>query len=161
MNKTYVTLLVLVLVVGGAFVLWRGKTLEAPAVEDEADMGGASGTVEEGSPQPVPQKQPFSTGLSTGVKVGAVKEFTITSTNFAFNPKDITVQKGDRVRINFKNTDGYHNLVIDEFNVATKTLNEGGSDTVEFVANKIGSFVYYCSVGNHRTMGMWGRLNVE
>ena len=80
---------------------------------------------------------------------------------FWFDPKNITVQKGDTVKIIFTNTEGTHDLVIDEFNVATKKTNAGESDTVQFVADKMGTFEYYCSVGNHRQMGMVGKLIVK
>ena len=73
----------------------------------------------------------------------------------------MTVKKGDRVRITFKNSGGTHDFIIDEFNVATKRLNGGEQDAVEFTADKTGSFEYYCSVGSHRAMGMKGTLVVE
>ncbi|MFZ2682303.1 MAG: cupredoxin domain-containing protein [Patescibacteria group bacterium] len=91
---------------------------------------------------------------------GAVKEFTITGGNFAFTPDVMTVKKGDTVRITFKNDDGFHDLVIDEFAVATKQIQAGASEVVEFVADKAGTFEYYCSVGKHREMGMKGVLTV-
>jgi len=65
------------------------------------------------------------------------------------------------VKINIKNTDGTHDFVLDEFNVATKTIANGAEESVEFVADKVGSFEYYCSIGTHRAMGMWGTLKVE
>jgi hypothetical protein len=37
----------------------------------------------------------------------------------------------------------------------------GASDVVEFTADKAGTFEYYCSVGNHRAMGMKGTLTVK
>lgn len=90
-----------------------------------------------------------------------VKTITVTGQNFSFLPATITVQKGDRVRIIFKNSGGFHDFKIDEFNVATKQIRDGAEETIEFTADKIGSFEYYCSVGNHRAMGMKGTLIVE
>jgi len=57
--------------------------------------------------------------------------------------------------------EGTHDFVIDEFNVATKMTKTGETDTVEFIADKAGVFEYYCSVGEHRKMGMVGTLTVE
>lgn len=91
----------------------------------------------------------------------AVKEFTVTGSNFSFDPKTITVKKGDRVKVTFKNKDGFHDFVIDEFNVATKQIQGGQQEVVEFVADQAGSFEYYCSVGQHRANGMFGSLVVE
>ena len=90
-----------------------------------------------------------------------VKEFTITGSNFSFSDEEIRVNEGDTVRVTFVNSEGTHDWKLDEFGAATKVLNGGGQDTVEFVANKKGSFEYYCSVGTHRQMGMKGTLIVE
>lgn len=90
-----------------------------------------------------------------------VKEFTITGSNFAYAPNSIKVKKGDKVRIIFKNADGFHDLKIDELNVSTAKIQGGAQETIEFTADKVGSFEYYCSVGSHRQMGMKGTLVVE
>ena len=89
------------------------------------------------------------------------KEFTITGQNYSFSPSTITVKKGDTVKITFKNSGGLHDLRIDEFNLATKEINGGQQDVAIFTADKTGAFEYYCSVGNHRAMGMKGMLKVE
>jgi plastocyanin len=102
-----------------------------------------------------------ATGDQTGAvpAEGTVKEFTVDGKNFAFSPALVTVKKGDTVRIKFVNSQGFHDFVIDEFKVATPQIKEGEA-VVEFVADKAGSFEYYCSVGSHRAMGMKGTLTV-
>ena len=91
-----------------------------------------------------------------------VKEFTVIGSNFAFTPETIEVSKGDTVKITFQNAVGFHDLKLDEFTgAATKQLKVGESETIEFVADKVGDFEYYCSVGNHRAMGMKGTLTVN
>lgn len=103
-----------------------------------------------------------TTPATTGsVAQGTVKEFTVDGTNFKFMPAEIKVKKGDTVRILFKNTQGFHDLVIDEFEVKTNQIQAGDEEEVEFVADKTGTFEYYCSVGQHRQMGMVGKLIVE
>ncbi len=97
----------------------------------------------------------------TAGKVGATKEFVIESANFSFAPNTMTVKKGDLVKITLKNKEGLHDLKIDELGVATSRLNGVGEEKVEFVADKTGTFEYYCSVGEHRAMGMKGTLKVE
>ncbi len=92
---------------------------------------------------------------------GQTREFTVDGDNFVFEPKEIRVKRGDKVVINFRNTGGFHDLVIDEFNVRTAQIQSGSSETIEFIADKSGSFEYYCSVGSHRQMGMRGTLIVE
>lgn len=98
---------------------------------------------------------------STTPSVGPVKEFTVIGSNFAFAPNTLSVKKGDKVKITFVNSGGFHDLKIDELNVATKKIQGGAQEVVEFTADKIGSFEYYCSIGEHRAMGMKGTLTVE
>ena len=97
-----------------------------------------------------------------------LKTFVLTGENFKFvssdgvdNP-DIVVNKGDRVRIEFSSTSGFHDWVIDEFKSATKQVRDtDGKTFAEFVASEAGEFEYYCSVGQHRANGMRGNLVVE
>jgi plastocyanin len=90
----------------------------------------------------------------------SVKTFEVAGGAFYFKPNMLTVKEGDTVRIVFKNEGGMHDWALDEFNVRTPVIKSGESATVEFVANKVGTFEYYCSVGNHRAMGMVGKLVV-
>ncbi|OGF26934.1 hypothetical protein A2477_04200 [Candidatus Falkowbacteria bacterium RIFOXYC2_FULL_47_12] len=100
---------------------------------------------------------------STGamVKDGAVKTFTVEGQNFSYAPNTITVNKGDKVKIIFKNIGGTHNWILDEFNVSTPIIQTGQSAEVTFTADKTGTFEYYCSIGSHRAMGMVGTLTVQ
>jgi nitrite reductase (NO-forming) len=89
------------------------------------------------------------------------RTFTVTAGNFSYDLKQIKVSQGETVVINFKNSEGFHDWVIDEFNARTKQIGEGKSETISFVASKKGTFEYYCSVGKHRAMGMKGSLIVQ
>jgi plastocyanin len=72
------------------------------------------------------------------------------------------VNRGDTVRVTFINERGTHDWSIDEFALAgTAVLQEGEQETIEFIADQAGEFEYYCSVGNHRELGMVGTLIVE
>lgn len=104
-------------------------------------------------PQP-PTNEPM-------IEKGEVKTFNITARSFAFSQTEIRVKKGDTVKINFESTDGFHDWTVDGFNAKTSRVDTGGGTSVEFVANKAGTFEYYCSVGSHRQMGMAGKLIVE
>ena len=90
-----------------------------------------------------------------------IKEFTVKAFKFGYSPDTITVNKGDKVKITLKNIDGFHDFKIDEYGVATKQLKSPAEEVLEFTADKVGSFEYYCSVGTHRAMGMFGTLKVE
>ncbi|MBX4181317.1 cupredoxin domain-containing protein [Candidatus Parcubacteria bacterium] len=102
-----------------------------------------------------------TTASTTTDNTPSVKEFTVVGKSFSFTPSTLTVKKGDTVRINFQNSGGQHDWRLDEFNAKTKVIGSGQSETIEFVADKTGSFEYYCSVGTHRQMGMRGTLTVE
>lgn len=99
-------------------------------------------------------------GTSEEKTEGALKTFEVDASNFKFAPNKISVNEGDTVKITFKNTGGMHNFNIDEFNAKSKTIQTGQTDELMFVASKKGSFEFYCSVGNHRAMGMVGTLTV-
>ena len=74
---------------------------------------------------------------------------------------DLVVNEGDTVRIEFTSTAGFHDWTLTEFSAATQRVNAGGSTFVEFVADKSGTFEYFCSVGSHRSLGMKGKLIVQ
>ena len=76
-----------------------------------------------------------------------------------FSLREITVNKGDTVRILVNVTKGTHDFKIDELNVASATPT-GSVTVIEFVANKAGEFVYYCTMPDHRKNGQWGTLKV-
>lgn len=76
-----------------------------------------------------------------------------------FSLKEITVKKGDLVRINVTNTKGMHDLTLDEYGIK-KALPLNEKVVVEFTADKAGDFIYYCSMPGHREGGQWGTLRV-
>jgi len=87
--------------------------------------------------------------------------FDITWENYAYSQDKIIVNKGDTVTINFSSTAGFHDWVVDAFDAATAKVNPGTATKVTFVADEVGTFEFYCSVGNHRAQGMIGSLVVE
>lgn len=131
MKSTYIALTIIVLLVLGYVFLVKNQA-EAPVMNAE-----------------------------NALVTDAVREFTVVGKNFAFTPSLITVKKGDKVKVTFKNENGYHDFVIDEFGAATKQTQAPTTEVIEFTANKTGTFEYYCSVGSHRAMGMKGTLKVE
>ena len=77
------------------------------------------------------------------------------------NP-ELTANLGDTVRITVINGDPVlHDLIIDEFGATTgELLEDEQTVTIEFVADQVGAFKYYCSVPGHRQIGMEGILRV-
>jgi|SRR3989344_2627541 len=101
-------------------------------------------------------------------KESAVKEFTMTSfyemvddqPRPQYSLKEITVKEGDLVRIKITVTKGMHDFKIDEFNVFADTKELNKEYVVEFTADKVGEFIYYCTKPGHRQNGHWGTLKV-
>ncbi len=158
MNKTVVAIVVIVLI-----ALGLGLSSLQTMPEQNNYVQDASLEVEDVVNNEVTNQMPASDNTNVEemiVEESSVKEFVISGKNFAFTPNSMSVRKGDTVRVIFKNTDGFHDFKIDEFGVATKQIQGGSQEVVEFVADKVGSFEYYCSVGAHRKNGMWGTLTV-
>ena len=142
MNKTTSIIIALIIIIGGYWFFTNKKMQPTNVVTQETQ-------------QVVVTQVPSSPDLMN------IKSFTVEGGNFIFTPTVITVAKGDTVRITFKNTEGFHDFIIDEYNVKTKQISAGQEETIEFIADKVGTFEYYCSVGSHRAMGMVGTLEVK
>ncbi len=158
---------VIVIILGGvAFFLTQNKssnsTTETPTTttqeaEPTAIVASPTAVMEENTEGTMEKKAEGDSMTDTGKTV----TFEVTGSGFKFAPNTLTVNQGDTVKVVFKNSGGIHDFVIDEFNVATKKIGSGESEEVSFVADKKGSFEFYCSVGNHRQMGMKGTLTVK
>jgi cytochrome c oxidase subunit 2 len=93
--------------------------------------------------------------------VQEVKTFDITAKQWEFDPATITVNEGDRVRLTVTSTDVEHGIAIPDFGVSEK-LHPNEPVTVEFVADKKGTFRFFCNVfcgSGHG--GMRGNLVVQ
>src|SRR6266480_1482438 len=44
------------------------------------------------------------------------EDVAVSGSNFTFTPKEITVTKGNKIKITFKNTGGEHNFTIPDLN---------------------------------------------
>tara|TARA_B100000745_G_C20140221_1_gene390903 strand:- start:1436 stop:1873 length:438 start_codon:yes stop_codon:yes gene_type:complete len=145
MNKLIVIGSIVLIAIGGYFFLFFGN----PASQEKSVSPENETTL---SAEEVEQP----TGEDT-----TVREFVVSGSNFQFSKNELRVNKGDTVRITFVNGGGVHNFVIDAFAASTSVLQMGEEETIEFVADRAGTFQYYCSVGNHRDLGMVGELIVE
>jgi plastocyanin len=167
--KGLLALIVAIIVIGGGYYWYTTQqtpaaTDDTSAMNDMNNMDSTAGTQPDTTADTASSSTPgtgVTVGASAGVSTGTVKEFTITAKNFSFAPATMSVKKGDTVKITFVNSQGFHDLRVDGYNVGTKQLNGGAQETITFVADKAGTFEYYCSVGNHRAMGMKGTLTVQ
>jgi len=76
---------------------------------------------------------------------GATKEIQISAKKYEFEPSSVHVKKGDKVKLIVTATDREHGLKLAAFHVNQK-LTKGEPATVEFTADKAGSFPFECSV---------------
>lgn len=119
----------------------------------------------------LPSSQPVPTTGTTRVEERVVipeemteeeREIVVEGDEYSFSPASISVGRRERIMLTFRNTGQLpHNLIIDELGVATRTILGGEADTVEFIAETGGTFPFYCSVGNHRSLGMEGEMEVR
>lgn len=93
--------------------------------------------------------------------VAVAQTITVDGGEFYYEPNEIRVKVDEPVKIIFNDVEGFHDFVIDEFNVKTPQIKGPNTVEVTFTPDKTGSFEYYCSVGRHREMGMKGTLIVE
>jgi len=85
---------------------------------------------------------------------GETKEFSVKAFQFAFDPNKIEVNQGDRVIIKVMSADVPHGFGIAEYNI-NKYLSPGKEVVIDFIADKKGTFRFYCSVAcgaGHGTM---------
>jgi len=113
------------------------------------NSGTASGTE-----NIVPTANTSSSTPSTNT--GVVKELRIEAFNFGFKVlNDVQINKGDTVRIILTSSSGTHGLSIPDFNINIGPVSVGETKTVDFIADKSGTFTYFCNVpcgSGHRSM---------
>ncbi len=111
-------------------------------------LGGGLGAQEPPSTEPPGAEAP-------------VHEIRMTAKKYEYDPGEIHVKQGERVRLILKALDRKHGFQIKEFGIKT-VLKKGQETVVEFVADKAGTFQFKCSkwcgFGHGR---MRGRLVVE
>lgn len=153
-------LIIIVLAVLGFWLYQKGEIAEETSLQESESPSVSPMPMPTSTPAPNSSSNPSTSPVPSSTPL-PIKTFTISGQPFSFTPNEITVDKGDTVRITFKNTSGNHDFVIDEFNVRIKVIQAGQEETIEFVADKIGTFEFYCSVGTHRQLGMKGELIVK
>lgn len=148
---------VVLLLIGGVFYLNANRSQSA-----KSTVVPTTATAIPTNPVPAVSEAMKIEGTdAAAMQQGSTKTFTVTGKSFSFAPAEIRVKKGDNVKIIFTNVGGMHNFVISELGVKTPVIASGKTAEVSFVAGKAGTYEYYCSVGNHRQMGMVGTLIVQ
>ena len=87
--------------------------------------------------------------------VDEVRTIDVTASRFMFDPATISVVQGDRVRLRVRSTDRAHGIGIKAFRVKALIPNAGEAVSVDFVADRAGTFDISCSEhsgSGHATM---------
>lgn len=71
--------------------------------------------------------------------------FEIKVDKVGFEPKLITVKKGEKVVIKFTSTDVAHGIDLDDFGLKNTIIPEKDSVTLEFTPNEAGQFSFWCT----------------
>ena len=77
------------------------------------------------------------------------------------NP-NLNANLGDHLKITLTSGEGAeHDIFLEAFNAKSEHVSgQGKSVTLEFAADKAGSFTYFCTIAGHRQAGMEGKLIV-
>lgn len=84
----------------------------------------------------------------------------------AFDPATLSVPANTTVNLTFTNNEenpagAPHDWVLENVEgAATEVIAAGENTTIQFEAPEPGTYTYFCSVGNHRDLGMEGTLTV-
>lgn len=130
-NKIFSIIAVIIVLIGGYYLLKDGP-------QDSASATSAA-----------PKNQP-------------PRIINIEGADFKFIPDTITAQPGETIKINFTNTGEMpHDFVVRNLNINTKKIKSGETDSIVFTAPSAGDYTFFCSVGQHESMGMKGTLKVQ
>ena len=75
----------------------------------------------------------------------ATRTFSLTARRYRFEPARIEVVQDDLVKIELRTEDIAHSWTVDDYRIA-KRVGPGGPVTLEFRADKVGTFPFYCNL---------------
>lgn len=149
-NNIAIVVVLVVLAAGGIWYVSKSAPLPSP-VEEASQV----------SPSPEASTTAVMEKSNTTATDSTAKEVTVEGLEFKFVADTLTVKKGEKVKLTFKNTGKMpHDWVVDELGIRTKVISSGTTEVIEFTPDKAGVFEYYCSVGKHRENGMVGKITV-
>lgn len=91
-----------------------------------------------------------------------MREITLVFDDFAFEPQEIRVKSGERVRLVIRNNGSVaHDWYVDALDLNTPRVLAGQSATFEFTAGAAGRYEVICTEPGHEALGMTGWLIIE
>jgi len=80
------------------------------------------------------------------------REFTVTAKDYHFSPDRLEVSQDDLVKVTVRSEDVAYSVTIDEYRVS-KRVPAGGATTLEFRADRPGTFAFYSNLTNDSRHG--------
>lgn len=87
----------------------------------------------------------FSSNSASAPQAEEPRTIEVLARRFTFEPSEIEVTEGERVRLVVKSGDGVHGLEIKKFKVDKEIPRGGEPVIIEFAANEAGRFPIICS----------------
>ncbi len=148
--------LIAILVVGGGIFFFFGKNNQKASAPTVSEMEVAPS---------IQQKAPPLSGETNDTALTSkqsTQEILVKANNWYFEPEEIRVKEGTRVKIILEGVSGTHIFAIPELGVKSETVKPGEKKTIEFSADKKGEFSFKCALlcGEGHS-GMIGKLIVE
>jgi cytochrome c oxidase subunit 2 len=89
------------------------------------------------------------------------REFTVTARNYNFSPNRVEAGQDDLIKLTVLSEDVAYGFTIEEYRLS-KRVPAGGSTTIEFRADRAGTFTFYSNLSNDaRHSQMRGQLVVR
>lgn len=172
MSTTTILVLVVIAIVGA--VVYSSYSGDKDAMMKDAGSSDAMMLEEKAADDTMMAGDEAMVGDDTAVGGDAMMEgeeammekeadMTIDMKAFSFTPNVIELKAGESMTIKLTNSGGFHDLVIDELDVASKQIAEGDETMVTITAPADASgesYEFYCSVGDHRAKGMVGTITI-
>jgi plastocyanin len=139
--------------------LATGAALLALALGGLTACGGGSDNASSSTTQPAATSSSAESSASASSGSGGsaqAEALTATETNFKISLNEDHVKAGSYTITVINNGQATHNLVVEENGTkkaTSDTIGPGAKTTLK-VDLDAGQYVFYCSIGNHRAMGM-------
>jgi heme/copper-type cytochrome/quinol oxidase subunit 2 len=89
------------------------------------------------------------------------REFTLTARNYSFSPNRVEATQDDLIKLTVQSQDVAYGFTIEEYRLS-KRIPAGGTTTIEFRADRAGTFTFYSNLSNDsRHSQMRGQLVVR
>lgn len=160
MKNAFIVIGILVLAIIGFVIVRRDGGTEGQVGQDltiQDSMPAASEVLDDGS-----MESGDSEDKVMGEETMEQVDYELTMSNYEFSTELIEVEAGQKIRIKLMVESGMHDFVIDELDVQSQTLTQGNEQVIEIdiPEDAEGDYEFYCSIENHRALGMEGVLRV-